>query len=262
MADDKVTFSFGKNWESFLSAADASALEKATADIEEWLGQGSVKGKTVLDIGSGSGLHSLAYFHLGATSIVSFDYDQHSVAATKECWRRAGSPDNWQVMHGSVLDRAFIQSLGTFDIVYSWGVLHHTGSMWKAIEHATLPIKPGGLFWISIYNKTPNYPKELALKQQYNRSNWFGKKWLELREIGKTMRYRYQNHLNPFTWNERRMRGMDAYHDIVDWLGGLPYEVATGDELITFCAEWKLTPVKTIIGQHATNILLFSRASA
>jgi len=261
MADDKITFSFGKNWESFLSHADASALNKAISDIEEWLGVGYVEGKTVLDIGSGSGLHSMAYFRLGAKSIVSFDYDLHSVEATKRCWQSCGNPDNWKVLHGSVLERSFIQRLGQFDIVYSWGVLHHTGSLWNAIENAAIPTGPEGLFWISIYNKTPNFPKELSLKQRYNRSNNIGKRWLEIIEIIKVMHYRIKNRRNPFAWNERRMRGMDVYHDIVDWLGGLPYEVATGDELIAFCAEMQLTPVKTLLGKEATNILLFKRTS-
>ena len=85
---------------------------------------------------------------LGAT-VTSFDYDPQSVACTREL-RRRYFPDDaaWTVTEGSVLDRAFVDGLGTFDIVYSWGVLHHTGAMWDAIGLAAERVAPGGQFFI------------------------------------------------------------------------------------------------------------------
>ena len=99
-----------------------------------FLGKEDLDNKTFLDIGCGSGIHSLAAFLSGAKLIVSFDYDPQSVAATRILHRKAGEPKNWKIMQGSVLDEEFLRTLGHFDFVYSWGVLHHTGQMWQAIK--------------------------------------------------------------------------------------------------------------------------------
>jgi 2-polyprenyl-6-hydroxyphenyl methylase/3-demethylubiquinone-9 3-methyltransferase len=127
--------------------------------------------------------------------------------------------------------------LGKHEIVYSWGVLHHTGSMWEAIANAASLVADGGAFWISIYKKGPKYPEHLAMKQAYNRSSALGKKLIVWKEIYKMMRLRFSWRQNPFAWNEKQERGMDTYHDLVDWFGGLPYEVATEEEIISFCKE-------------------------
>src|SRR3954469_15564952 len=103
-----VRFEFGKNWKNFLTTIDHADIEKAAIDIKEWLGTDYVNNKTVIDIGSGSGIHSCAFYTLGAKEILSFDYDDDSVNATKQTWQNAGSPANWKVIQGSILDENFI----------------------------------------------------------------------------------------------------------------------------------------------------------
>lgn len=127
-------FEFGKNWTQFLTLLDESRIAEAEKSLRQMLEVESLAGKRFLDIGSGSGLFSLAAKRLGA-SVHSFDYDPQSVACTSELKRRyfPNDPD-WVVEEGSALDAAYVQSLGKFDIVYSWGVLHHTGQMWQALE--------------------------------------------------------------------------------------------------------------------------------
>src|ERR1044072_5239228 len=94
-------------------------------------------GKKFLDVGSGSGLFSLAARRLGA-QVHSFDYDPQSVACTGELRRRYFPDDlHWVVQQGSVLDQGYLASLGSFDVVYAWGVLHHTGAMWRALDNIT-----------------------------------------------------------------------------------------------------------------------------
>ncbi len=237
MSTEEVTFSFGRNWTDFLRTVGDDEVEKAKTDICEWLGDGSVSGKNVIDIGSGSGIHSLAFVHLNARRVHSVDFDQFSVRATKETWNTAGQPKHWTVEHGSVLDKEYLDSLGQFDIVYSWGVLHHTGEMWKAVKNCFGLVKPGGLAWITLYQKGPRYPSDLALKRKYNAASVFGKRVMVYGRILRIM-LSWARHLkNPFRWNEKSARGMNRYHDLIDWLGGLPYEVATEDEVVRAAAE-------------------------
>src|ERR1041385_1515449 len=217
MESDTITFSFGRNWRDFLDTVSEDTLRRAMGDIVEWIGQENVAGKTVLDIGSGSGIHSLCFHSLGAKEVFSFDVDPHSVASTRLSWEKAGKPANWQVVHGSILDEHFVHQLAKAEIVYSWGVLHHTGSMWQAVDHAASLVASGGLFWIALYVKGPHYEEHLALKRRYNRASWLGKKIMVWRNILDIMRERRRNGMNPWTWNTRDGRGMNTYHDLIDW---------------------------------------------
>jgi SAM-dependent methyltransferase len=256
-----VTFSFGENWQSYQRSMDDESVRGAIADTRAWLADDMVQQRSVLDIGSGSGIHSLAFHRRGAARVESFDYDPKSVEATHALWKAEGAPENWRVQHGSILDPEFVAKLGTgFDIVYSWGVLHHTGALWKAVGNALSLVRPGGSCWISLYAKGPHYPRDLALKQRYNRRGRFGKWLMQRWFIGRVMLYRARHGLNPFAWNERKVRGMDTWHDIVDWLGGLPYEVASIDEVVAYAAErgFALRKLATAL-EGSCHVFLFSR---
>jgi 2-polyprenyl-3-methyl-5-hydroxy-6-metoxy-1,4-benzoquinol methylase len=258
MQNEKITFSFGENWRSFVDTVSDGSIKLALSDIERWLGPDTVIGKTILDIGSGSGIHSLCFHRLGAKEISSFDLDPYSVESTRLLWGKAGSPANWKVSQGSILDQDFVAGIDKHQIVYSWGVLHHTGSMWQAIKNACSLVEKGGLLWIAIYVKGPSYEQDLKLKRSYNQASRLGKKIIEWKEISKFMRQRWKAGKNPFAWNEKRGRGMDAYHDLLDWLGGLPYEVASADEVISFCEGEGFT-LKKVDDREANIVYLFSR---
>jgi 2-polyprenyl-3-methyl-5-hydroxy-6-metoxy-1,4-benzoquinol methylase len=149
----KNSFSFGKNWDNFLRQLDKNRIEVAKESITEYIPVKSLKGKSVVDIGCGSGLFSLAVYQMGASKIISNDIDDFSVKCVSYLKHKSGDPKNWTVKKGSVLDDSFIRGLGKFDIVYSWGVLHHTGNMYKAFENVIKLCKPGSLLYIAIYNK-------------------------------------------------------------------------------------------------------------
>src|SRR3712207_1360016 len=163
-------FEFGENWSRFLELLDDGRIARAEESLKTMLEVESLEGKSFLDIGSGSGLFSLAARRLGAR-VHSFDYDPQSVACTMELRRRFFPEDSdWKVEEGSALDAEFVSSLGKFDVVYSWGVLHHTGQMWKALENVDALVAPGGKLYIAIYNDTGTQSARWKwIKRTYNR---------------------------------------------------------------------------------------------
>jgi 2-polyprenyl-6-hydroxyphenyl methylase/3-demethylubiquinone-9 3-methyltransferase len=193
-------------------------------------------GRTFLDIGCGSGLFSLAACLLGAETVAAFDYDIQSVQASIAVRSRAGiSSDRWHICQGSVLDRAFIDRFECADVVYSWGVLHHTGAMWQAIDNAASKIKPGGQFALAIYNDVEQLLGGSAMwwqiKRAYNLSPYAIRRIMEAGYAGAFFVKDAVNLRNPFktvgSYSSDSGRGMDFWHDVRDWLGGFPYEYAT-----------------------------------
>ena len=233
-----TAFPFGENWARFLTSLSDSQIERATRAVSALVGR-DLRDKTFLDIGSGSGLSSLGARRLGAR-VFSFDYDAQSVACTQDLRRRFfPGDDTWTVTQGSVLDEAFLATLGKFDIVYSWGVLHHTGKMWVAIENAARLVRPGGLFVIGIYNfrggrrGTATWTR---LKRWYCKApRWQQVAWenaylvwdlVSMAAVGRNpLRMIREYHSG---------RGMSWRHDAIDWLGGYPYEAATPGEILEF----------------------------
>lgn len=236
-------FEFGKNWSAFLSVLNEDRILEAEKSLKEMLETDDLQGKTFLDIGSGSGLFSLAARRLGA-KVFSFDFDSNSFACTKELKRRFFERDeNWTIEQGSALDKNYVESLGKFDIVYSWGVLHHTGKMWEALSNAALPVKDGGKLFVAIYNDTGS---------QVGRWKWIKKTYCGLPRVLKTpfavlailpeeskkfakslITLKPQTYINSWT-KYQSSRGMNRWYDIVDWVGGYPYEVAAPDEMFEF----------------------------
>lgn len=238
---EKITFSFGKNWQQYLKDSfNKKNVQLAKESIKNFLGVKNLKGKTFLDIGCGSGLFSLSAYELGAKNIISFDVDSYSVKCCNYLKSKVLNPKNWEIYHGSVLNKNFLSKLPKADIVYSWGVLHHTGNMWEAIENASSRVKDNGLFYFTIYNKKLGLrgsQNQLKLKKFYNRLPKILKKYLEYVLLSSFFIKNIIFFKNPFKImkeNESR-RGMSFRIDIIDWLGGLPYEFATAQEIFDFC---------------------------
>lgn len=236
-------FEFGANWARFLHVIDEGRVAAAEAALQRMLEQQRLDGLSFLDIGCGSGLSSLAARRLGAR-VHSFDYDPQSVAAAVELRRRFAPNDGlWIIERGSALDPAYLARLGAFDIVYSWGVLHHTGRMWNALEYAQIPVAPGGRLFLAIYNDTGTQARRWrAIKKLYNKLPRVLQPPFAaaaaLPEEGKALARALLGGRPGEYWRRwarhGARRGMSHWHDIVDWVGGYPYECATPDEIFEF----------------------------
>lgn len=235
--DDGERFAFGENWAGFLTRLDEDRIREAVRSVEELAGPGAIAGRRWLDIGSGSGLFSLAAARMGAAQLHSFDFDATCVACTQELRRREGvDPERWAVEQASVLDAAAMADLGQFDIVYSWGVLHHTGDLWTAFDHAAGAVAPGGQLLIAIYNDQGGRSRLWRrVKRLYNRLPQRLRvpyalavmAPFELRHLAaRTAQLRPDRYIHSWT-RYRSLRGMSRWHDLLDWVGGYPFEVAT-----------------------------------
>ena len=259
-------FQFGKNWHNFLRLLDDDRIEQAVTSLQSMLGVTSLAGKRFLDAGSGSGIMSLAARKLGAR-VHSFDFDPQSVACTTELRTRYFKDDpDWRVEEASVLDAAYLRASGAFDIVYSWGVLHHTGQMWTALENITLPVAPGGTLFIAIYN---DQGTRSTLWKQIKRTYCASPAGRAAVTAAFVPAFAVEGLLvdvlhrtNPLKryHDAKRTRGMSLVHDWFDWLGGYPFEVARPEEIFEFYRARGYTLERLVTGGSGCNQFVFKRS--
>jgi 2-polyprenyl-3-methyl-5-hydroxy-6-metoxy-1,4-benzoquinol methylase len=229
-------FAFGRNWARYARHVTPIEIGKATDDLKQLVGPYGINGRTFLDIGCGSGIHSLAALNSGAVHVSAVDVDENSISTTRNLLQGKAAADSYDIGKLDILSAAETLGGKKYDIVYSWGVLHHTGNMWQAIDNAIGFVAPGGEFIIAIYRKTPLCGPWKAEKAFYSRLHpvlcfpftliYAALYLLGIALIGKNP-YRYVK-------DYRNSRGMNFWYDCVDWLGGYPYESATPDEIRKF----------------------------
>ena len=263
---EDLRFEFGKNWARFLENLNNARVDAARHSLTEWLGDAGWEGMRFLDVGCGSGLFSLAAHQLGA-EVYSFDADDDAVACAKQLKAGfAAGAANWQIQRLSVLDTASLAAIGQHDIVYAWGVLHHTGQLWSALDNAANAVKSRGRLFIAIYNDQGWQSRcWRAVKQVYNRTPE-SLRWLLdvpgfvalcgpglVRDVCRGRPSR--------AWTDETSRGMSPWYDVIDWLGGYPFEVAKPDEVVEFCNArgFVLKKLKTCGRRLGCNEYLFMR---
>lgn len=249
-------FAFGENWSSFLDSLDDDRVAEAEKSLRWLVGRERLDGLRFIDIGSGSGLSSLAARRLGAI-VHSFDYDAQSVACTRSLRDRFFPNDaDWLVEAGSILDRDYIGKLGEFDIVYSWGVLHHTGAMHEAIANASRLVAPQGLFIFALYRKTRLCRMWAVEKRWYCQASPRGKA-VALSLYVTLMKAAFavlRRDFDAYVANYRNKRGMDYRHDVHDWLGGHPYESIGSDDVALIMRDLGFNHVRSEVQPYSTGL--------
>lgn len=265
----KERFEFGKNWKNFLDNLTDERIKEAEKSLCEWLGVENLQRKSFLDIGSGSGLFSLAARNLGAT-VFSFDYDENSVACTEYLKEQFYPNDEkWTVEKGDILNLEYLSQFNKYDIVYSWGVLHHTGNLYKALENTDSLVANNGTLFISIYNDQGRASKMwYMVKKTYNCCPKILRGFVLvpcfIRLWGPTTIKDILKGRPFYTWRSyTKQRGMSPKHDVIDWVGGYPFEVAKPEEIFDFYYQrnYTLKKLHTAGGGHACNQYVFKKIS-
>ena len=232
-------FDFGKNWSRYLRKINEERIAIAMRSISDMLRLDNLNNKTFLDVGCGSGLFSLAALKLGAVEVFSFDYDKYSVECAEFLNQKYGPYDNWSITQGSALDKKWLSGLGKYDVVYSWGVLHHTGDMWRAMENVCELVKPKGLLFLSIYNDRGLISRMWRIiKLIYNKSPFIVKMLIAVPYYILML----INEIISIIINKKPLkamfkdqnRGMTLWYDCLDWCGGYPFETATPEKILDY----------------------------
>lgn len=262
---EKIDFSFGENWQQYLSSLKAEDERHAVDSLHRGFDTATVAGRSFVDVGCGSGLFSLAAFRGGALRVVSVDIDPNSLECAARLRAGEGDPEQWEIRRGSVLDARFIRSLGQFERVYSWGVLHHTGALRDAIDNTLDLVAPGGWCLLALYNRPPRPEFHLRLKRMYNGLPRVTRPaavfvYGTARLVKHAVRGRSPRRLlSEYAANAR---GMSYWRDVEDWLGGLPWEYIDEGEFRVIAKLRGFDVVTVRLGSPGANneYLLWRRA--
>jgi 2-polyprenyl-3-methyl-5-hydroxy-6-metoxy-1,4-benzoquinol methylase len=243
-----MQFDFGQNWIEFAKQAlTPEKVEQARQDFSHLFSGINLNGATFLDIGFGQGLGLISAQKAGAY-VFGSDINPKCRQALALSASVLNLSLDIPVVIGSILDADVVSRISGlvaprtgFSIVHSWGVLHHTGNMKKAIENASSLVDDNGYLVLAIYNKHWTSPAWRFIKWVY----CFSPAWLQAalnRLFFPVIAFAKfcVTGRNPFVKN----RGMDFYYDVIDWIGGYPYEYASGKELEALLAPMGFRCVK------------------
>jgi SAM-dependent methyltransferase len=246
-------FAFGQNWASYAGIIDDARIVEAGRGLVRLLGENGLAGKSFLDIGCGSGLHAVAAARLGASRIVAVDLDPVAIETARAVLRHHAPSSASEVRQLSVFDLA-PETFGRFDVVYSWGVLHHTGAMHEALQRAVQVMAPGGLFAFALYHRT----RMCGLWRHEKR--WYASASPPVQRAARAvyialLRLRFLltgGDFHSFVANYQGQRGMEFGHNVHDWMGGYPYESILAAEVEALMRRLGLVHVRSVVSPLTT----------
>lgn len=242
-------FAFGKNWSEYAEKIGEVEIEEAMGGLSRLLGGERLDGRRFLDIGCGSGLHSLAALRLGAAEVVAVDIDSDSVTTTRAVLEHHFPEGNFTVERRSVFDLE-PREMGRFEVVYSWGVLHHTGNLYRAVQCAASLVAESGIFAFALYRKTWMCWFWKAEKRWYahtlpNLQSRARSLYIVAYKIGLLLTGR---NFDAFVQEYHRNRGMNFYHDVHDWMGGWPYESISPEKVRQLMQRLNFSEMRSFVG--------------
>ncbi len=244
MRGKTLGFDFGCNWQDFSARRlDPERVVAAIRSLKSLLDRNTLEGLSFLDVGCGTGLFSIAAYQLGAAQVVGIDVNPSCISVSEQNRERFAPHAPIRFRQVSALSRQDLDSLGQFDIVYAWGSLHHTGAMWDAIRNVAKQVTPGGMLALAIYNQHLTSPVWKVIKRIYNQLPRIGK-------IAMTVLFSGIIYVAKLLVTGRnpleKERGMDFWFDVVDWVGGYPYEYARPREVEKFVISEGFKPRRRI----------------
>ena len=258
-------FKFGKNWKLFLKGLENKHIQISKKALLKFNQNINLKNRSFIDIGSGSGLSSLAAKQLGA-KVVSIDVDTECIECTKFLKNKFYKDSkDWDIKKLSILNTKNIKIMNKFDYVYSWGVLHHTGNLKKALKNTESLCGKNGFIHLALYNDQGRKSKRWKIiKKMYIKNNFIVKKLIELIFFPFFLLKPFlQSLLSPILKNNNRIRkrGMTHYISMVDWLGGYPFETSKPEEIFNFFTNknYTLISLYTCGPGHGCNEFLFKK---
>ena len=249
-----MRFKFGKNWKKYSKLITNERIKDASNSLKEFFEVENFDNKSFIDVGCGSGIFSISACLLGA-KVKSFDFDTDSVECTQDLSKKILGK-SISIEKGDILDSVYVKKLGEFDYVYSWGVLHHTGDLNSALKNIDNLVKKNGKLFISIYNNQ-GIKSEIwkIIKILFNKVEilqpvliLFFLIFMKAPEI-----------LFKFFVKRKEVRGMAPVTDLIDWLGGYPFETAKPEYIFDFFFKlnYSLVKLKTVSGKSGCNEFIF-----
>ncbi|SVD96889.1 uncharacterized protein METZ01_LOCUS449743, partial [marine metagenome] len=147
------------------------------------------------------------------------------------------------ILSETVVTDLLENSDGGYDVVHSWGVLHHTGNLARAFANCAVLVRPGGYLIVAIYNRHWSSPVWKHIKRLYCLLPSTGRKVLVVMFIPVIYLAKFLvTGKNPL----KKERGMDFFFDIVDWVGGYPYECASVQDVVDLATRNNLELTRVV----------------
>ena len=260
-ASRELRFRFGANWQQFVQRVGAREINEMRNSIRAVLPEVDGQCLRILDVGCGSGLASAAFVSMGST-VESFDVDGESVDCSRSLREKLDIPaSRWSIWQGSILSDRLVSDLERFDVVYAWGVLHHTGNLWRACENAARLVRDDGYLMVAIYND------QKGISTYWTKVKYIYNKYSFSRPFLVALHAPYlifaRKILRWLVGKPQIERGMSYWHDMLDWLGGYPFEVAAPQRVVSFFESRSFVIVRQALcgTRHGCNEFVFRKLS-